>query len=267
MMKKLPLLLISFVSSLSFGQVDLLNTDFQTGMPVAYTLVDNDGNTPAAQVSEYTSAWITVQDPENTTDTVAASTSYFSPVGTADRWMITPALTLGSFGNFIEWEAKSQDASYPDDYMVLVSTTDDQITSFTDTIGSIDQENFEWTYRTVDLSSEGYNNQTIYVAFVNVTEDGFKLYVDDIRVWKEDPVGIEELTETIQVNLYPNPTTGFITIQTAESIKEIKVISTNGRTILTTASTQIDLSSYPSGVYFVNIETENGVVTKRVVKN
>lgn len=266
-MKKLPLLLISFASSLSFGQVDLLNTDFQTGMPVAYSVVDNDGNTPAPQVSEYTSAWITVQDPENTADTIAASTSYFSPIGTADRWMITPALTLGAFGNFIEWEAKSQDASYPDDYMVLVSTTDSQLTSFTDTIGSIDQENFEWTYRTVDLSAEGYNNQTIYVAFVNVTENGFKLFIDDIRVWKEDPVGIEEISNVIHVDLFPNPTSGFITIQTVESIKGIKVITMNGRTLLTTKSTQIDLSVYPTGVYFVNIETENGVVTKRVVKN
>lgn len=266
-MKNISFALLSLVSSISFAQVDLLNTDFQTGMPVAYSIVDNDGLTPDPQVSEYTSAWITVQDPDNSADTIAASTSYFSPIGTADRWMITPSVTLGAYGNFIEWEGKSQDASYPDNYLVLISTTDNQITSFTDTLEHVWPENADWTVHQIDLSNLGYNNQTVFFAFVNVTENGFKLYIDDVHVWKEDPVGISEMINSIAVNVFPNPTSGIISIETNDLIEEIVLMSANGQMITRTTEKTVDLTSLPSGVYFLNIETNNGVITKKILKH
>ena len=42
--------------------------------------------------------------------------------------------------------------------------------------------------------------------------------------------------------------------------KMLNAVSVNGNT------TAIDLSGYAAGTYFVKIVTENGVVTKRVVK-
>ena len=116
---------------------------------------------------------------------MASATSYFSPIDTAYRWLITPALNLGAFGNKISWSAKSHDPSYPDDYLVLVSHTDAEPSSFTDTIGNIEEENFEWTNRSVDLSQNGYDDSTIYIAFVLRTFDGFMLYLDDFLVEKD----------------------------------------------------------------------------------
>jgi hypothetical protein len=105
-MKQLLLFILgSFYMGIS-AQTVILSTDFQQGMPAVYTIVDNDGKTPDALVAEYTSAWITTVDPENAADTVAASTSYFTEMDSASRWMITPPLSLGAFGNFLEWNAK-----------------------------------------------------------------------------------------------------------------------------------------------------------------
>ncbi len=241
-------------------------TDFQTGMPISYSIVDNDGNTPASAVAEYTSAWITVQDPENINDTVAASTSYFTPAGTASRWMITPQLTLGGYGNFVSWEARSHDASFPDDYLVLVSTTDLALSSFTDTIGYVIEENVDWTSRSVNLSNLGYDNQSIYIAFVNVTDDGFKLYIDDIHVWKEDPVGINEISTTI-MTVYPNPATDFIHINTQENIRYSKVIDLSGIVLHQTELKHIQISHFPSGVYFLEIHTDLGNYRVKFIKN
>ncbi len=66
------LLTLAFLWSMIpvFGQTVVMSTDFQQGIPTNYTLVDNDGNTPDPLVAEYTSAWITVVDPENALDTV-----------------------------------------------------------------------------------------------------------------------------------------------------------------------------------------------------
>jgi hypothetical protein len=151
--------------------------------------------------------------------------------------------------------------------MVLVSTTDDQIASFDDTIGTVIGENFEWTSRKLNLSTNGYNSQTIYVAFVNNTEDGFILYLDDIHAWKEDPVSVNELTAALQVKVYPNPTAEIVNVTTAAELIQLELLSLNGDLMMTSKSSSLNLSHCPVGVYFLKVVTEEGIVVKRIIKN
>ena len=263
---KFLIILFSLTSLSAFSQVQLLNESFQGGqIPSSYTIVDNDTNDVAPQVAEYISPWIVVTDPDSASNYVAASTSFFSSPGASDQWLITPALNLGTYGNFISWNAKSHDPSFPDDYLVLVSTTDTQITSFTDTIGSVEQENFEWTNREVNLSANGYDNQTIYVAFINVTYDGFKLYLDDISVRKNDPVGINEMNKDL-VKIYPNPFSEMLHIQTSENVKSIKIQDLNGKNLVETTEKSINLGTLNPGYYFVVLNSDKQVFTYKVLK-
>lgn len=261
------MLLSAFTGNLN-AQTPILSTDFESGIPADFSIVDNDGLNPDDQVSEFTTAWISIVDPENTSNTVAASTSFFDPVGTANRWLITPALAMGSYGNFISWTARSHDASFPDDYLVMVSTTDDQLTSFTDTIGYVQEENVDWTFRSVNLSNEGYNNQTIYVAFINTTNDGFKLYMDSLEVWKEDPVGIEEIKQVSSI-VYPNPFKDKVSVKSSKMITFIRLWDLTGKLLLSKEnSTEISTETLPSGVYMISIETVDGKIeTQRLIKN
>ena len=252
-------------SSALYAQTDLFLTDFQTGIPAAYTIVDNDNLIPAAQVSEYTDAWIVVTDPNNPTDSVAASTSFFEPTGTADRWLITPAMNLGAYGNYISWSARSQDASFPDSYRVLLSTTDNDIASFTDTLGSIAGEYVEWTDRFVNLSTQGYANQTVYVAFVNITENGFKLYIDDIRAWKEDPVSVNELSN-ISFKIYPNPATEQLHIIVDQEYLFTEIYAVDGTLFMTSNEKNLQIQSLPQGVHVIRVHTTQGISTQRFVK-
>jgi hypothetical protein len=266
-MRNYIFLLLLLQVSVSIAQTDVLLTDFQNGIPLDYSIVDNDGLMPDVSVSEYTAAWIARVDPDNALDTVASATSFFSPSGTADRWMITPPLSLGNYGNFIEWQTKSQDASYGDDYLVLVSTTDDQLASFNDTIGYVIQENPDWTSRTVDLSAEGYNSQTIYVAFRLITTDGFKLYLDDIHVWKEDPVGIDEVKSSAQISCFPNPGSDLVTIESSQPIQECQIYSMNGKRVKAFNSNSFSVREFDNGVYFIRVLTTAGEKTLKFVKN
>lgn len=263
MNKNSILAIITFTSSLAFGQVDLLNEDFQSGMPVNWSIVNNDANTPVNPI--FTNAWITTTDPENDQDTVAASTSYFETAGTASRWLITPPLALGAYGNYISWKAKSHDASYPDDYLVLISTTNTDLASFTDTIGLVQEENFEWTKREVDLSLEGYSSQSIYVAFINNTVDGFMLYMDSIHVVKEDPVSITEL-HTFEFSVYPNPASEQIQIVSPFTITSVKIINTAGQVVLKEKNKTITVSSLDAGVYYIETLVNGYAVTRKFVK-
>jgi hypothetical protein len=264
-MKQLLFGALIISSSFVKGQTDLFFTDFQSGIPAAYSIVDNDQLTPAAQVAEYTDAWITVSDPNNPLDSVAASTSFFEPTGTADRWLITPALNLGAYGNYIAWSARSQDASFPDSYRVMLSTTDNDILSFTDTLGSISEEYSDWTDRFVNLSTQGYANQTVYVAFVNITENGFKLFIDDIHAWKEDPVSVVENDEII-LKIFPNPATEMINISSSQTLEMVEIYSMKGTLEMVATTNLVDVRMLPAGVYTLRVITAKSATTRRLIK-
>ena len=70
------------------------------------------------------------------------------------------------------------------------------------------------------------------------------------------PTGIEEHKQAI--SLYPNPTTGILTIEGIEGKTE--VYDLYGRLVATTLSRTIDLSNATRGIYFLNTTNLNGRV-------
>lgn len=252
-----------FIYSTVQAQNIVLNENFQTGIPTSWTIINNDGFEVNSDVSEYTAAWIPKVDPENSSDTVASSTSYFSNPGEANRWLITPAINLGAYGNFISWEAKSHDPSYTEDYKVLISTSND-ISSFQDTVDLIFEENFLWQNHEVDLSDLGYNNQTVYIAFVLNTYDGFKFYLDDVIVRSEDPVSVFEIAEN-GFSISPNPCNNLLNISTVFEIDNIEIVNQLGETVLSSTKNDIDVSGLNDGIYFVNVKNQTSLLTQKLI--
>ena len=79
--------------------------------------------------------------------------------------------------------------------------------------------------------------------------------------------GVEELASSF--NIYPNPVNDKLNIITEVEIEEVVVYDVYGRlqsTVNGQQSMVIDVSDLNSGVYFVMIKTNEGVVTKRFVK-
>lgn len=256
-----------FSSSFTFSQTTVLSEDFQTGIPASWEVRDLDGQTPDATVSEYTAGYISKIDPADTTNVnlTASSTSYFSPVGTANRWLITPPIVLGAYGNAFEWRAKSHDASYPETYLVLVSTTDNLEASFTDTIGYVIEEDADWITRNVNLSANGYDNATIYVAFILQTDDGFKFYIDDVKASKEDPVG---LTENLIVELSMKTIeSGLYEINSANSFDKVIVYNEMGMVVSDSKSKTIDIRKEKVGIYFVQALVGKQLFISKLIKN
>lgn len=244
------------------SQTVLFEEDFNEGIPATWSTIDGDGLTPADAVAEFTSAWIgKIWE----VDTTAASTSFYDPIGTSNDKLITPQISIGNFSRLI-WTARSVDPSHPDGYQVLLSTTNNIDTSFKDTLFTIGAEMATSTTRSITLDLAGFNNQDIYIAFRNTTTDGFILLLDDVKVLGAETAALPTETYTPEIVLYPNPASDLLQIQSEEKVVTTNVFSNDGRLILSTTDTSIDITALDAGLYYAVIETESGRHSSPFVK-
>jgi len=256
MIKYLTITLL-VVASASQAQTVLLDENFTSGIPETWALFNEDGLTPAAEVSDFTDAWIgTVAGP----DTAAASTSFYDPTGQANDYLITPKISIGNFSKIV-WSARSVDASYPDGYEVLISTTDSLPASFTDTLMSVGAEAAYFSRRGVELDVEGYANQDVFIAFQNNTSNGYILLIDDVKVLNAETASIQSSSIASTISVFPNPTADLLNISADQKIISATVYSAAGQQLITGQSNQLDVSSLNNGLYFIQIETIAGIET------
>ena len=92
------------------------------------------------------------------------------------------------------------------------------------------------------------------VIAVNNTDDIFEapLY---LRIWGED---VEEVLNNAY-NIYPNPTTGMVTVE-GENIEFVTVYNSVGQLVkvVKTQNNVVDMSAYDNGVYFFNVVNNAG---------
>jgi len=85
-----------------------------------------------------------------------------------------------------------------------------------------------------------------------------------------DTLGIDEVILSKNLQLYPNPITDqlFINGTNTLNIQSLQLYDVLGKQVLQELHNfeKIDVSSLKSGVYLVKIETDKGVITKKVVK-
>ena len=82
-------------------------------------------------------------------------------------------------------------------------------------------------------------------------------------------VGLGELNEN-DISLYPNPASNRVNVTSTHKMTRVTVTNYVGQVVYVedvNDATRVELNtnSYQAGVYLVKIETESGVVTKRVI--
>ena len=70
------------------------------------------------------------------------------------------------------------------------------------------------------------------------------------------------------ITIYPNPATEYLNISVTDDLelKEVVVYNTLGQRLMVSKQDQIDVSTLPSGVYYLSIETNQGRVNKTLVR-
>jgi hypothetical protein len=171
----------------SAGPSVLLREEFETGIfPADWYRFDLDGLRPDPSVGFVDAAWVATPEipPGDATNHVAASTSFHRDWAASDDWMITKPVSLPASATCtLQWRARSDDASFRDDYEVRVFTSAperDSLAAASTLLLAVAEETITYTTHVQDLAA--YAGQTVYLAFHNHAFDKFLLYVDDVTV-------------------------------------------------------------------------------------
>lgn len=68
----------------------------------------------------------------------------------------------------------------------------------------------------------------------------------------------------LNVSAFPNPASDFVTIK-AEGFRYVEVVDMSGRTIMTTQSTRLDVSTLRNGIYLIQVHTDKGMSAQTIV--
>ncbi len=96
-------------------------------------------------------------------------------------YLMTPAITLCSNATFSFW-AKAISSSYTEKFNVLLSTTDNNPSSFTTKLSGNTAISATTTWTEYSYNLSAYSGQTVYLAIQCVSNDAFAFMIDDIVI-------------------------------------------------------------------------------------
>ena len=96
-------------------------------------------------------------------------------------YLMTPAITLCSNATFSFW-AKAISSSYTEKFNVLLSTTDNNPSSFTTKLSGNTAVSATTTWTEYSYNLSAYSGQTVYLAIQCVSNDAFAFMIDDIVI-------------------------------------------------------------------------------------
>ena len=73
-------------------------------------------------------------------------------------------------------------------------------------------------------------------------------------------------TASVKYLIYPNPTSDFVYLSGINGDSKTTVYDITGKLLQSTSEKKIDLSSYPNGLYIVNIRSDNRVIAHSIIK-
>jgi Leucine-rich repeat (LRR) protein len=98
------------------------------------------------------------------------------------------------------------------------------------------------------------------------TKDEKSNFVADLEECRTQALSTDDFLQK-DVNVFPNPVSNFLTIESIKEFDFIEIYNTIGKRILKTTERKIDFSSFTSGIYLLRIISDNKVLTKKVIKN
>ena len=98
---------------------------------------------------------------------------------------------------------------------------------------------------------------------------------DTVNITFNDCTGLDELTSDLNVNLYPNPATNFVTIEIFDKLNSgkltLEILNSIGQVVesksIDNAKEQVimDVNNFSKGLYLVRVSSDNMYITKKLL--
>lgn len=132
----------------------------------------------------------------------------------------------------------------------------------------------------ISLPTANNNQYSFDIVPSNLTEGNHLLYIrikSSENIWSlydvvsftvDNSLSIDSNVLNTSFGLYPNPTDGFLKINTNHQLKTYKIIDVTGKVFLKNKFTvpSINISKLQSGTYFLIITSDIGTVVKKILK-
>ncbi|OFX57147.1 MAG: hypothetical protein A2046_10480, partial [Bacteroidetes bacterium GWA2_30_7] len=184
--------------------------------------------------------------------------------------LITPQFSIPAVGYSLFAEI-FWFGSYVDYLDILVSTTDNQTTSFTASLTNLDTlDLLQDGWQSFELNLDAFTGQDIYIAFnehvADNTAEGAFIGLDLVKI-DFSTSAKEVVSKSDDISIYPNPTTGIINIRTTAK-SNVYVYNILGDVVATFDNlsniSKIDLSNLSEGNYVIKVVTEKESVNKHI---
>jgi hypothetical protein len=247
----------------------LEDSNFPSNGWAIWDLANNGGN------------WFWNDQGQNGMDGATLFDFYSAPAGEADDF-ISPSLDFSglteAYCNFAFTKANYASGSGPDKLEVRVSTNcgDTWTTVWSRTSPALDTEpaiddfyiptaSTVWATASADLSQFA-GQSDVLVSFHATSGYGNLLHLDNINI-SAIASNVADVKRKVETSVYPNPSSGLITIN-GQRDTEVKVFDATGHLVETFLMNNpvqvVNLESYPSGLYNVQMINQGSATTHRV---
>ncbi|MGI6320047.1 MAG: choice-of-anchor J domain-containing protein [Bacteroidales bacterium] len=181
----------------------------------------------------------------------------------SDDWIISTCLNL-STGDYVlkYWYAAGSDF-YPENMKLAYGTSQNPDGMIYELNNHEGFNNEEYEQATVNFTI--HSEQVYYIGFHAYSDAGmFIIKLDDISLEKSTGIA----NNALNTKIYPNPASSKIRIESNSKIDEIRISNILGQEVYSKRSldfgTEVNVSNFDSGFYFVSIYTDKGVVSKKI---
>ena len=205
-----------------------------------------------------------------------------SAIGQGEDWLILPQFSVIASDSFSFW-LTAESLGFTDSTAVLVATTDDDPSSFTNLIATLsDGVNYPPVanlYQYYAYSLSAFAGQDVYVAIKNRNYEGDGVYIDLVSIGSPLGTGVTQITsDKLKLFAYPNPFTNSFSVSFSldqMSMVQITVVDVAGREVAEVCNKTLSSglhevtwngSGYPAGVYFCKVIANGNVVTYPLLK-
>ncbi len=190
----------------------------------------------------------------------------YSSANAADDWFFTKCISLSTGKDYrLQFYYRARSETYPEALNVNIGASNDAASMTTQLVDkpTISDTTYQLSSTIFTVSSTG----NYYIGFHAKSDaDMWSLLLDDISI--EDVTGIAQNAVVSQFNVYPNPASDILNIESNFNITSVRIMNCFGQIVIDQAlavkKATINISGLSEGLYFVEVNGVNEKFTSKI---